>query len=393
MRHFNINRFLIEPVHFLCCRFGDFLNPKLATMFRRKALIVDHSSRHDNLYDQLKIADIFRTVPTFQILVYFLLIPLHSSTGGFCSRLRRVSPPQFACTLFVLGFLFCILIHDVIHFFIDSEFWAKYFRGGNRIVSLLIQIRYILIFWKNASTVFLFGFKSRHLRKYMVDLNLLVTKLDISRKCGRRHFIIALILYLIPFLLKGIRVAISAYFIAKTEPYKSVTFGFLCAPVWAKYTFYFFAEILGGILAEAVFIQISGFARILKICCGVINDRIEASCSHHLSNQYQDQQLETFLSKITELRCLHEELIEIYNQHEELFSFQILAGVLNNAFILFSSLASFFAPNLRIASICVYSLSLVNFLYIMFLLPFFPIQLSEEVSTHPKNSFAEEILI
>lgn len=250
-------------------------------------------------------------------------------------------------------------------------------------MTLLIALRYILIFWKNCSALMFFQYKSRRLRTYLVDLTALVTKLHIPRRTEKSHFIKFIVLYLLPFALIAVRVTFSALQIANYRPYRTVTFGFLRAPAWGKYTFYFFAEIIGGVLAVAVYVQISAFASVLIVCCKAVNKQIEVACDSAIPGsrfeKYAKSSRSTFVCKIAELRSLHEDLIQLCNQHEDLFSLQLLVGILDNSFIVFSTLASFFAPYLNTMSIGVYSFSIASFIYIMGLLPYFPIRLNEEV--------------
>ncbi|XP_055342952.1 uncharacterized protein LOC129591350 isoform X1 [Paramacrobiotus metropolitanus] len=332
----------------------------------------------------IRTSRILNVFPSFQILTFFNLIPRHETVenGTFCQRFHRISIWRVVTTFTIFTFLALLLLHDIIYFFMDKAFWTSYMQSDNRIVTLLVSVRYILIFIKNCTAVFVFALKSRNMSIYLTRMNALVAKLRITRRQEKVNRILFVILYLIPFLLIGLRVFISAIVIAKSSyAYRTVPFGLLQAPVWARYTFYFFAEFLGGVLSFAVYIQISAFARVLWLFCRIFNKQIIAlreKLSHDNTKKGHQINRVQFLNDVLKIRCLHEDIIEACSDHEQLFSFQILLGILTNACIVFSTLASFFTPSLSTEACCVYVLSILGFLYIMFLLPLFPIQLNEE---------------
>ncbi|OQV23815.1 hypothetical protein BV898_02167 [Hypsibius exemplaris] len=215
-------------------------------------------------------------------------------------------------TLFTLVFLFLVLVHDVIYFFMDKDFWTKYFANGSRIITLLLSIRTILIFWKNGASTFLFLWKSRYLHRYLVELNAMVLQIPMAPKMEKRH--------------------------------------------------------------RATFMPFSH--RFLRRRCAHLNARL--TTLYLRLKEEKDLPSPAFQAEVQSLRDFHELLIDLCNKHEGLFSLQILVAILNNSFVVFSSLASFFTPGVSQAAIGIYLISIIAFVYAILLLPFFHIQLSEE---------------
>ncbi|XP_055342953.1 uncharacterized protein LOC129591350 isoform X2 [Paramacrobiotus metropolitanus] len=132
----------------------------------------------------IRTSRILNVFPSFQILTFFNLIPRHETVenGTFCQRFHRISIWRVVTTFTIFTFLALLLLHDIIYFFMDKAFWTSYMQSDNRIVTLLVSVRYILIFIKNCTAVFVFALKSRNMSIYLTRMNALVAKLRITRR-------------------------------------------------------------------------------------------------------------------------------------------------------------------------------------------------------------------
>ncbi|OQV23819.1 hypothetical protein BV898_02171 [Hypsibius exemplaris] len=343
---------------------------------------------------KVEISPQIRIFPSYPILFYFYMIPRVDLAHNVPSRFHNTSLFRMLITLFTLVFLFLVLVHDVIYFFMDKDFWTKYFANGSRIITLLLSIRTILIFWKNGASTFLFLWKSRYLHRYLVELNAMVLQIPMAPKMEKRHRATFMVVFSFPFVLMALRVAASIYSLTLTRADRMVNFGFIRAPLWARMFFYHFAEIIGGnnninkflgiweiflfpgILCIASYVQVAVFTSLLRRGCAHLNARL--TTLYLRLKEEKDLPSSTFQAEVQSLRDFHELLIDLCNKHEGLFSLQILVAILNNSFVVFSSLASFFTPGVSQAAIGIYLISIIAFVYAILLLPFFHIQLSEE---------------
>ena len=115
------------------------------------------------------------------------------------------------------------------------------------------------------------------------------------------------------------------------------------------------------------------------LCLQAVNAQLAGLLGHVSEDSGTEEKDDHLMKEGIQIRANYEMLLKLFCQHEATFSLQILGGIITTCMVLFSSLSSFFKPDLNVTRVAIYGLSFVTGIYILFLTCLFPIQLYEEV--------------
>ncbi|GAV06615.1 hypothetical protein RvY_16574-2 [Ramazzottius varieornatus] len=324
---------------------------------------------------------------SWHVLSYLLLIPDPSSNLEHTRRHLSFYPHFLARKILILSttlLLWVFLFLAILNVFNNQSAWRDYTTSPNKIISLLIILRPVVVNWKSSTAILQFALNSRHLTRFLVALKRFEVHVTVSHRQTIKHrrLFYAIVafpvsLYILRYVLFGrmMHHLKQKASLGSINPNNQTS---ISAVQIFEETTYVIISGVGAFLALCINVQMAFYASVLKEYCTCLNKRL-ADLRDRLMKQDLCFKYKPFQTELQDLRGIFEDLINLHSHFESIFGLQILAGIINHLLVTFSSIAAFFQYNNQpVEWFIFHGSSCVSFVYTLLLLSIFPIRLHDQ---------------